>query len=137
VSALRAAANVLSLSFAVPHEATHWAVARCVTDDAQFAVEVTGGRAVTAWPPIANPVVRFFAFLAPTLFGSVLAALWFVTDTPVDGWRLILLVGLAAYTVPSPADVRGAFGKQDTQQTNESNTHDTTAEQPTTAGGEQ
>jgi hypothetical protein len=116
---IRAAANVLSLSFALPHEATHWAVARLGTDDAQMAVEVTGGRAVAAWPPLDSRVLRAFAFLAPTVFGSLLAALWVVTDTPVDGWRLIFAVGLAAYTVPSPADVRGALGKQAAQQTNE------------------
>jgi len=39
-----------------------------------------------------------------------------VSGTSVDGWRLILLVGLAAYTVPSPADVRGACGRQAVQQ---------------------
>ena len=42
-------AAVLSLPPTLAHEATHWAVARTVTDDAQLAVEVTGGRAVAAW----------------------------------------------------------------------------------------
>jgi hypothetical protein len=50
------------------------------------------------------------------VFGSLLAGLWLVSGTPVDGWRLIFAVGLAAYTVPSPADVRGAVGKQAVQQ---------------------
>jgi len=116
MTAIRAAANVLSLSFALPHEASHWAVARLGTDDAQMAVEVTGGRAVAAWPPLDSALVRFFAFLAPTVFGSLLAALWLVSGTPVDGWRLIFAVGLAAYTITSPADVRGALGRQDVQQ---------------------
>jgi hypothetical protein len=81
-----------------------------------MAVEVTGGRAAAAWPPLDSALVRFFAFLAPTVFGSLLAVLWLVSGTPVDGWRLIFAVGLAAYTVPSPADVRGALGKQAVQQ---------------------
>ena len=113
---LRAAANALSLSFTLPHEATHWAVARLGTDDARIAVEVTGGRAAAAWPPLESRVLRAFAFLAPTVFRSLLAALWFVTGTSVDGWRLIFAVGLAAYTTPSPADVRGALGRQPVQQ---------------------
>ena len=113
---LRAVANVLSLSFALPHEATHYAVARLGTDDAQMAVEVTGGRAAAAWPPLESRVLRAFAFLAPTVFGSLLAALWLASGTSVDGWRLIFAVGLAAYTVPSPADIRGALGQQAVQQ---------------------
>mgnify|MGYP000128986158 CR=1 FL=1 len=116
MTTLRAAANVLSLSFALPHEATHYAVARLGTDDARIAVEVTGGRATTAWPPLESRVLRAFAFLAPTVFGSLLAALWLVSGTSVDGWRLIFAVGLAAYTVPSPADIQGALGRQAVQQ---------------------
>jgi len=113
---LRAVAGVLSLPPTLAHEATHWAVARSVTDDAALAVEVTGGRAAAAWPPIESPLIRFLAFLGPTVFGSVLIALWGLSGTPIDGWRLILAVGLAIYTVPSRADVRGAVGKQDVQQ---------------------
>jgi len=113
---IRAAANALSLVFAVPHEATHYAVARLGTDDARLRVEVTGDGAAAAWPPLDSAVLRVFAFLGPTIFGSLLAAVWLVSGTSVDGWRLILLVGLAAYTVPSPADVRGALGRQAVQQ---------------------
>jgi hypothetical protein len=113
---LRAAAGVLSLPPTLAHEATHWAVARSVTDDAQLAVEVTGGRAVAGWPPISNPIVRFLAFLGPTVFGSILTAIWLASGIDVDGWRLLLAVGLAVYTVPSPEDVRGALGRQDAQQ---------------------
>jgi hypothetical protein len=109
-------ASVLSLPPTLAHEATHWAVARSVTDDAQLAVEVTGGRAAAAWPPINSPVIRFLAFLGPTVFGSALTALWVGTGIEIDGWRLLLAVGLAIYTVPSKADVRGAFGKQAVQQ---------------------
>ena len=116
MSRLRAAAGVLSLPPTLAHEATHWAVARTQTDDAQLAVEVTGARAKAGWPPISNPVVRFLAFLGPTVFGSILTAIWLASGIDVDGWRLLLAVGLAIYTVPSPADVRGALGRQDSQQ---------------------
>ena len=109
-------AGVLSLPPTLAHEATHWAVARTQTDDAALAVEVTGGRALAAWPPIDNPVVRFLAFLGPTVFGLVLAALWLAHGVDIDGWRLILAVGLAIYTTPSRADVRGALGRQAAQQ---------------------
>lgn len=116
MSRLRAAAGVLSLPPTLAHEATHWLVARSQTDDAKLAVEVWGGRAVAVWPPISNPVVRFLAFLGPTVFGSVLTAIWLFSGIDIDGWRLLLAVGLAIYTVPSPADVRGALGRQDVQQ---------------------
>jgi len=109
-------AGVLSLPPTLAHEATHWAIARTVTDDAQIAVEVTGGRALAAWPPIDNPVVRFLAFLGPTVFGLILTALWLSHGVSVDGWRLLLAVGLAIYTTPSLADVRGAVGRQAVQQ---------------------
>jgi len=112
----RAIAGVLSLPPTLAHEATHWLVARTVTDDAQLAVEVTGGRAIAAWPPLESPLIRFLAFLGPSLFGSVLIGLWAASGTPIDGWRLILAVGLAIYTVPSRADVRGAVGIQEAQQ---------------------
>jgi hypothetical protein len=45
----------------------------------------------------------------------VLIGLWAASGTPIDGWRLILAVGLAIYTVPSGADVRGAVGIQEAQ----------------------
>lgn len=109
-------AAILSLPPTLAHEATHWLVARSVTDDAQLAVEVTGGRAKAGWPPIDNPAVRFLAFLGPTVFGSVLTAIWLASGVAVDGWRLLLAIGLAIYTVPSPADVRGALGRQAVQQ---------------------
>lgn len=112
---IRAVANVLSLSFALPHEASHWLVARCATDDARMRVEVTGGRAAAAWPPLESRVLRAFAFLAPTVFGSILIAIWLLSPQGIDGWRLIVAIGLAGYTVPSPADIRGALGKQDVQ----------------------
>ena len=111
----RALACVLALPATLAHEATHYAVARLGTDDAQMAVEVTGGRALAAWPPLDSRALRVFAFLAPTVFGSILALLWLVSGTSVDGWRLIFAVGLAIYTVPSGADVRGALGRQASQ----------------------
>jgi len=115
MSRLRAAAAICSLPPTLAHEATHWAVARSVTDDAQLAVEVTGARAKAGWPPIDNPAVRFLAFLGPTVFGSVLTAIWLASGITVDGWRLLLAIGLAIYTVPSPTDVRGALGRQAVQ----------------------
>ena len=108
-------AAVLSLPPTLAHEATHWAVARTVTDDAQLAVEVTGGRAVAAWSPIDNAVIRFFAFLGPTVFGSLLAAVWLLSGVTLEGWRLLLALGLGIYTMPSAADVQGALGRQDVQ----------------------
>jgi hypothetical protein len=113
---LVALAALLSLPVAVAHEASHWAVARLGTDDAAMAVEVTGGRALAAWPPLESRALRVFAFLAPTVFGSVLAAVWLLTGAELSGWRLLFGVGLAFYTVPSPADIRGALGLQDVQQ---------------------
>ena len=112
---LRAAAGVLSLPPTLAHEGAHWLVARAQTDDTALAVEVTGGRAIAAWPPLESPLIRFLAFLGPTVFGSVLIGLWAASGIDIDGWRLILAVGLAIYTVPSGADVRGAFGIQDAQ----------------------
>src|SRR6056297_17612 len=109
-------ASVLSLPPTLAHELTHWAVARLGTDDAQFAVEVSGGRALAAWPPLDSRALRVFAFLGPTVFGSVLAAVWLVSGVDLSGWRLLFAVGLAIYTVPSPADVRGALGMQAVQQ---------------------
>ena len=113
---LQQAVNVLSLPPTVAHEATHFAVARLGTDDAQFAVEVTGGRAVAVWPPLESRALRVFAFLGPTVFGLVLACVWLLSGVTLDGWRLVLAVGLAIYTAPSPADLRGALGMQDVQQ---------------------
>jgi len=116
---LSTVAAVLSLPPTLAHEATHWAIARLGTDDAAMAVEVSGGRAVTAWPPLESRVLRVFAFLAPTVFGSLLAGLWLVTGVELTGWRLLFGVGLAIYTVPSAADVRGALGMQEVQQNND------------------
>jgi len=107
--------HILSLSSGLPHEATHWAVAWLVTDDAQMAAEVTGGRAITVWSPLDNCVLRFLVHLAPTILGSFLAVIWLVSGISVDGWRFTFAIGLAAYTIPSPPDVRGALGK-DVQQ---------------------
>ena len=116
MSRLTQLANVCSLPFVLPHEATHWAVARLGTDDAQIAVEVSGGRAIAAWPPLDSRPLRVFAFLAPTVFGSILIGLWLVSDQGIDGWRLIFAIGLSGYTTPSPADLRGALGRQAVQQ---------------------
>jgi hypothetical protein len=60
-----------------------------------------------------------FAFLAPSVFGSVLALVWLLSGVTLEGWRLLFGVGLAIYTVPSPADIRGALGKQAVQQNND------------------
>ena len=116
---LTQAASVLSLPPTLAHEATHYALASIGTDDAQFAVEVTGGRALAAWPPLDSAALRFVAFLGPTLFGTLLAGLWLISGVTLDGWRLLAAIGLAMYTIPSPADVSGALGRQDVQQYNE------------------
>jgi hypothetical protein len=81
-----------------------------------MAVEVSGGRALAAWPPLQSRVLRVFAFLAPTVFGSLLATLWLVSGFEPTPWRVLFAIGLAMYTVPSGADVRGACGLQDSQQ---------------------
>lgn len=107
---------VFSLVFTLPHEMTHYAVARLGTDDAGLRVEVSDGDANAAWKPLDSRMLRAFAFLAPTILGSLLAVLWLLSGTSVDGWRFVFLVGLAAYTIPSPADVRGALGQQASQQ---------------------
>ena len=115
MSAARRFASVLSLPPTLAHEATHYALARLGTDDAQFAVEVTGGRALAAWPPLDSAALRFVAFLGPTLFGSLLAVVWLLSGVTLDGWRLVVAIGLAMYTIPSVADVQGALGRQDVQ----------------------
>ena len=116
---LTQAAGVLTFLPALAHELTHWGVARLGTDDAAIAVEVTGTRALAAWPPLESRVLRAFAFLAPTVFGSVLAVVWLLTGASLDGWRLIMAAGLFVYTIPSPGDVRGALGMQPAQQQDE------------------
>jgi hypothetical protein len=50
------------------------------------------------------------------VFGSVLALVWLFSGAALDGWRLIMAVGLAIYSFPSAQDVRGALGRQTVQQ---------------------
>lgn len=109
-SRLSTLACVVSFIPSVAHEATHYAAARPVADDAAFRVEVTGTEAVAVWAPIENRALRAFAFLAPTILGCVLAAIWLVVGIDLSGWQAPFAVGLALYTMPSPADVRGALG---------------------------
>jgi len=115
MSRLTTAASVLSLPPTLAHEATHYAAASLGTVGAHLAVEVTGGRALAAWPPLQSRALRVFAFLSPTVFGVALSLLWLVSGTSVDGWRLIFAIGLAIYTVPSMSDIRGACGVQEVQ----------------------
>ena len=122
MGALTTAACVLALPATLAHELTHYGAARLAgTDDAQIAVEVTGAGAVAAWRPIDSRPLRAFAFLAPTVFGALLTALWLAAGVSVDGWRLIMALGLAIYTVPSSADIEGALGRQTPQR----ETHET------------
>src|SRR6056297_4234898 len=108
MGALTTAACVLALPATLAHELTHYGAARLAgTDDAQIAVEVTGAGAVAAWRPIDSRPLRAFAFLAPTVFGVLLTATWIAAGVTVDGWRLIMALGLAIYTVPSGADIEG------------------------------
>lgn len=103
-------ACIVSFIPAVAHEATHYAAARSVTSHAGFHVELTGSQAVAQWAPIEHPVLRAWAFLAPTVFGVLLAGIWLTAGVPLESWRLPFAIGLALYTVPSPADIRGALG---------------------------
>ena len=115
----RALACVLALPATLAHEATHYAAARLAgTDDARLRVEVTGDGAVAGWRPIESRPLRVFAFLAPTVFGCLLAATWLAAGVSLDGWRLIMALGLVIYTWPSGADIEGALGKQTVQQDN-------------------
>lgn len=108
---------LLSLPVALAHEASHYAVARLAgADDAGLSVEVTGGHASAVWRPLNSTAWRVLAFLAPTILGVVLMLVWAIAGIRIDGWRLIMAVGLAAYTIPSPADIRGALGRQPAQQ---------------------
>jgi len=106
---------LLSFPWVLAHEMTHYAIARTRTDDAAFEAEVFDARARAVWDPLDSRFWRAFAFLAPTVFGSVLALLWLLTGVSLEGWRLLFAVGLAFYTVPSPADIQGALGKQPAQ----------------------
>jgi hypothetical protein len=106
------ASCIITAPVALAHEASHYAVAQARADEAAFEVEVFGGRAATAWTPLESRLWRAFAFLAPTVFGTLLGLLWLVSGVSLDGWRLVMFVGLALYTLPSPADVRGAAGLQ-------------------------
>jgi hypothetical protein len=136
--------KVLSLPVGVLHELTHFAAAHAMTRQAGVAVEIYGGfgvlydrtpatgedetedetegdgsdsiGGVAIWPPIDSAPLRAFAHLSPTVFGAVLMGLWAWNGLSLDGWRLIMAVGLALYTIPSPADIRGALGIQDAQQ---------------------
>ena len=115
----RAIAGVLSLPPTLAHEATHWLVARAQTDDAALAVEVTGGQAAADLSAIENSVGRFLAYLAPTILGSLLLAVWMYADLSFEGlWlvpKYVIEFSIAAIAMPSPEDVRGAFGIQDAQ----------------------
>lgn len=109
---LAALACVAGFIPALAHELTHYLAAKPFTSEAGFRVELTGTEAIAVWQPIDNRAVRAFAFTAPTVFGALLAGLWLVSDVALSGWQWPLAVGLALYTMPSPADIRGALGKQ-------------------------
>ena len=111
---LRQAACLLSAPPTVAHELTHYAVARLRTERAAVEVGLLDATARAVWEPLESPLWRALAFLGPTLFGSVLGLIWLVSDVSVEGWRLIVALGLGLYTVPSPADLRGAAGYQHT-----------------------
>ncbi len=107
---IRTTLSLLSLSFTLPHELTHYAVARLGTDDAQIRVEVGESfGASTRWPTLDSQVLEALAMIAPTILGSLLIGLWIWIGAPIDGWRLIMAIGLAGYTIPSPADIRGVY----------------------------
>jgi len=105
--------GVCSWLYAIPHELTHYLVARLATNKAHFKVEVACDTAFANWQKIESPAMRFLANLSPTVFGVVLMGLWGYSGVEVSGWRLFFAVGLALYTIPSPSDVRRALGQQD------------------------
>jgi len=109
---LRQAACLLSAPPTVAHELTHFAVARVRTTEAAIEVGLFDGRAVAVWEPLDSRLWRALAFLGPTLFGCLLGLIWLVSGVSVEGWRLIVAIGLGLYTMPSAADVRGACGYQ-------------------------
>jgi len=95
---LIATVSVLFLPLRLAHELAHYAVASLETDDAQIGVEVFDGRAIAVWPPLESRVVRVFAFLAPSVFGVILVALWLLTGVELSGWRLPFAIGVGLYT---------------------------------------
>jgi len=46
---------------------------------------------------------------------------WLLTGFEPTPWRVLFAVGLAIYTIPSPADIRGALGIQESQQETDDN----------------
>jgi hypothetical protein len=109
-------AGVVGLAPTLAHEASHYLVASLGTDDAEIAVEVLGGRAIAAWPPLDSAALRVAAFLAPVVWLPVIGvAWWFARVDIVSAWTL-LTAGLAAMAAPSPDDIRGALGRQAAQQ---------------------
>lgn len=113
------ASCLITAPVALAHEASHYAVAAARADDAAMEVQLFDGGARTVWTPLESRWWRAFAFLAPTVFGSLLAFLWLVSDASIDGWRLVMFVGLGLFSLPSPADIRGAAGYHLTEDTNE------------------
>lgn len=101
--------GLCSLPFALPHEATHYALARLGTRDVTMSLRASPGRMVTSWPPLDSQVLRFVASLGPTIVGSVLLAAWAMSGVPATGWRLLGAVLIAMYAIPSPSDIRGAI----------------------------
>jgi hypothetical protein len=51
--------------------------------------------------------------------GVVLAGVWVAAGVELSGWRSLMALGLLIYSAPSPADLRGAVGRQAVQQTSE------------------
>ena len=108
-------AGVCSWSYAIPHELTHYLTARLATDDAWLEIYVASDTGFAKWEPIESRLLRVFAHLSPTVFGTILMGLWGWSGVPISGWRLIFAIGLFCYTIPSPGDIRGALGRQDVQ----------------------
>jgi hypothetical protein len=50
--------------------------------------------------------------------GVVLAGVWVAAGVELSGWRTLMALGLLIYSAPSPADLRGAVGRQAVQQEN-------------------
>lgn len=107
---------VLSLVPTLAHELTHYIFASLGSEEVHLDVELCDPESqVCVWRPIESRSLRAFAFLAPTICGSVVLGLWIAVGDSVEGFDLLGIVALGVYTVPSAADIRGAFGKQESQ----------------------
>jgi len=126
ISKLEKMMGVFSLPYALPHELTHLLAGYLATGHAEFDLYIfdtelksdengfllsRGGE--VRFPPVESRPLRVFAHLSPTAFGLLLMGLWGYSGISIDGWRMVLAVGLFFYTVPGYDDITGALGIQE------------------------